>query len=413
MWRNWNLNLPINQVPSSDEETYEAPEENELDNLVSPNRPHQSPSASPRALLRPDPPLVDEVLSNVEQRLRGLPSREQRVERRNEVRARQEAEVAAAAAAVAAGEVNNMAGDEPVNFEDENGNDDPRAMQDACRNLQNFEFEENDLLFYFQQIEAKMSAVGVKKNFTKFQVLSTIIPRRVIDQVKSLLRKQASDFPNHDAYKQLKREILRIFGPKPEAAVERALNRTLTGKPSELARALVNDICQHELDCRCCPPVIMALWKRHLPSSVRSGIAKERLTKQTFEELIEHADDIFEASRPPTVAAVTAQPLDETQPAIPYAQQEVAAIGRGGRGGRGRGGRGANRGGRGSGRGGRQAPANNQDGTRVYRGPKHPDLPAGNWTGCQMHHRWGKGAHFCTEPQTCPWKDVIATKPNK
>ena len=69
----------------------------------------------------------------------------------------------------------NMAGDEVVNFEDENGVDDARAMQDACRNLQNFEFEENDLLFYFQQIEAKMSAVGVKKNFTKFQVLSTMI----------------------------------------------------------------------------------------------------------------------------------------------------------------------------------------------------------------------------------------------
>ena len=104
MWRNWNLNPLINQVSSDEgEENYESPEDEDPNNLVSPNRPHQSPSASPRALLRPDPPVVDEVLASVDQRLRALPpNRQQRAENRNAHRqAHEEAEQAAAAAAAA------------------------------------------------------------------------------------------------------------------------------------------------------------------------------------------------------------------------------------------------------------------------------------------------------------------------
>ena len=69
MWRNWNIGLPVNQVPSDDESNYESPVDEDPSNLVSPNRPHQSPSASPRALLRPDPPPVEEVLQGVQQQL--------------------------------------------------------------------------------------------------------------------------------------------------------------------------------------------------------------------------------------------------------------------------------------------------------------------------------------------------------
>ena len=106
MWRNWNpLNPPINPEQSSEEENnYESAGENDPDNLVSPNRPHQSPSASPRALLRPDPPRVEDVLSEVQQQLRNLPpNRQQRADNRNAVRqAQQEAEAVAEAAAAAA-----------------------------------------------------------------------------------------------------------------------------------------------------------------------------------------------------------------------------------------------------------------------------------------------------------------------
>ena len=212
---------------------------------------------------------------------------------------------------------------EIVDFEDEDGADEAGAMQEACRNLQRLEFEENDLSFWFNQVEIKMSAVGVKKNYTKFQVLSTIIPKKVIDQCKPLLRKKASDFPNKDSYKQLKKTIIRIFGPRPEARMERALSRTLTGRPSDLARVLVNDVCLDDLQCRCCPDIILALWKRHLPGQVRAGIAHCSFNKDTFDSVVQLADDIFASNAPP--ASVAAIGLDETQPAISYPVPEVAA----------------------------------------------------------------------------------------
>ena len=90
--------MPINQVPSDDESNYESPVDEDPSNLVSPNRPHQSPSASPRALLRPDPPPVEEVLQGVQQQL---------------------------------------ARDVRMAFEDEDGRDNANALSEAIRSCQN------------------------------------------------------------------------------------------------------------------------------------------------------------------------------------------------------------------------------------------------------------------------------------
>ena len=328
-----------------------------------------------------------------------------------------------------------------VNFEDENGVDDPQALQNACRSLERFIWDANNLKFTFQKLEIKMSAVGVKKQYTKFQVLSTVIPKVVEDEVQALLTSQEAEFDNNDAYKQLKTEILRIFGPRPEEAIERALSRVLVGKPSQLARALVNDLskCKPNLSCLCCPDIILAIWKRQLPGNVRAGIAHCSFNKDTFDAVVKLADDIFSANAPPSssvaaaaysVAAIgsgsqkggiAAPPvnLDETQPGLPYpVVQEVNAI-RGNRGGF-RGGRG-NRGGRGyrgGGRGGGQSQQQQSSGASAttssrHRGTKHPDLPAGEWQGCSMHYKFGKQSYFCAEPATCPWKNVFIPRPNK
>ena len=305
-----------------------------------------------------------------------------------------------------------------VNFEDENGVDTDKAMQEACRNLANSKFSPNDLKFYFNQVEAKMAAVGVKKQYTKFQILATIIPPEVQDETKELLSMMESEFDQNDAYKQLKTEIISIFGPKPEEAMDRALSRVLTGKPSTLARQLVSDICTRKLECVDCPRIVLSLWKRQLPGAVRAGIAHCQFTKQTFKEVCQLADKIFDSQvASGTVAATTVtQNLNETQPAITYPVPEVAAVSRGGRGGRGgrgyRGGRGGYRG-RGGGSNPSQTQTQQQPGQGARRGPKHPDLPDGEWKGCNMHFKWGKSSHFCSEPLTCPWKNVIAPKSTK
>ena len=40
-------------------------------------------------------------------------------------------------------------------------------------------------------------------------------------------------------------------------------------------------------------------------------------------------------------------------------------------------------------------------------------LPSGDWTGCNMHFKHGRGAFFCSGPATCPWKNVFTARPSK
>ena len=300
---------------------------------------------------------------------------------------------------------NNMAGDEVIDFEDENLPDEAGALRDACHRLDKLVWDDNDLMFTLQQAEIKMAACGVKKQFTKLQALTQILPKKVQDQVKPFLCKKESEFTNNNAYKLLKTEILRIFGPKPSQAVHRALGRTLTDQPSMLARALVNDLCKKQLDCECCPAIVEALWTRNLPLQVRAGIASTPFNKANFNEIVQLADDIFKtqsSSNPagPVIAAAAAD-LDETQPGLAYPAPEVNAVGRGrgGRGGRSRPWRGGGRGGQNGGqngqsRGGGQSQQGQTGQQTGRRGTKHPDLPPGEWKGCNLHYRWGRSAHF-------------------
>ena len=410
MWRSW---LPVNQVPSDDEEAYASVDEEEPveepGQLVSPRRPPQSPSASPRALLIPDPPSVEQVLGDARARLRDLPDRDRHHRQR-------EAVIAAAAAAAA----NPAMPDPVVDFEDENGEDVAGALKEALQSAVKLEWDDKDIPFFFQRLEIILEASGAKKQYTKFQVLSNILPKKVQDEVKSLLIKKATEFPHNNAYKLLKTEVLRVFGPKTGSSMDRALGRVLAGKPSQLARALVRDVCKNELNCQCCPDNVLALWRRQLPSHVRAGIASMPFNKDNFNNVVNHADDIFDSQPAATVAAVKVDSLNETLPGLQYPVPEVAAINRGG-GGRGggrgyRGGRGnrGNRGSRGGGNG--QTSADTQSaptGSARFRGPKHPDLPPGDWKGCGLHYRWGRSAHFCAEPATCPWKNIFTPKPPK
>ena len=73
-------------------------------------------------------------------------------------------------------ETNNKADNMPVNppevvdFEDENGIDEARALQESCQALNKIQWDDSDVNFFFAQAEIKMSSNGAKKQFTKFQV---------------------------------------------------------------------------------------------------------------------------------------------------------------------------------------------------------------------------------------------------
>ena len=101
----------------------------------------------------------------------------------------------------------------PVNYDAHHADDEAdNAMDKAINSLKNLSWMADDIKFYFAQIEVKMKQAGVKSNFTKLQILSTVVPQKVMVEIKSLLMKQESEFPNKDAYLQAKTKILQIFG---------------------------------------------------------------------------------------------------------------------------------------------------------------------------------------------------------
>ena len=320
-------------------------------------------------------------------------------------------------------------------FEDENENNtQDRAMEEASNQLKKFQWIDEDIPFFFQQVEARMSSAGVKKQWSKFTVLQNVLPMKVLTEVKPILRKSETDFADGKSYKALKQEILRIFGPTLESGTERALKRTMTGKPSQLAREIIDDICPHSLQCpagaKCIAGVILAIWKRTIPTPVQAAIADKEFNQTNLESILKLADAVYDTCRPAgaSVAAIRTEPegatgqVSSSKPAeVPEGMtlaEQVAALRKDtfaaidkwyhpdrGTQRQGRrtnsGGRGGRSGGQG-GRGGSSQPAKS-------RGPRHADGPPTQ--ACSQHWRWGRQSYYCSDPLSCPWKDQIAKRP--
>ena len=387
MWRNWNpLNPPVNDHSSDD---YESPPESgpDLNELVSPQRPHQSPSASPRALLRPDPPPVEEVLSNVERRLRALPDRDQRAHNRNaHRRAQEEAEAAAAEAAAAAAIMPDV-----VEFELEDLQDGAKASE-LGRQIK-VEFSATDIKFWFAELEAEMTMATVKSQWLKKTILQRNLPTKQKEDVKSLLtltQAQAGDA----IYKRIKQELVRIYAPKAKDSYCKALTRTMVGLPSQLGNQIVEDVCKKpaKLQGCCCAAAVEALWHLQLPVGIRAHVSNMEFNHATFKAVFEAADRVYLSSKQVSVAAVSvAADLDETQAAFsPHNQPsgEVAAYTKG--------------------QGGGKNKKNNkgQGNKNKPRGTKHSSVPENLANKmCDRHFRHGAGAWYCLSPETCPWKN--------
>ena len=317
----------------------------------------------------------------------------------------------------------------PVNYDAAHADDEVAgAMEKAVNMLRNFPWTEDDLNFYFAQVEVKMKSAGVKSNFTKLQVLSTILPTKAINSIKNLLKKQESEFTNKDAYLQAKTKLLRVFGPCENADFERAMARVMIDKPSQLAEELIGDLCDRELKNCCCIKVVGGLWRRAMPSSVRQAIAHYDFTRQNLANIMQVADDVYLSTKPPsTVAAISAPTTtpnsdlstpevlnqafnmpstqDEATAQIASLAAQVAAISKkfGGGRGQGRGGRG------GRGRGGGNTPTPQYSSTNPrWKTPRHADLPP--FSSCKRHWQFGKSSFVCLEPTSCPWRNHIQPK---
>ena len=129
----------------------------------------------------------------------------------------------------------------PVDFDVEDKDDGAKAQDNA--RLIRVEFEPNDIIFWFSQLEDEMLLGSVNSQWLKKSVLQRNLPNKQKEDVKALLVIPKSQAGNN-IYKRIKNEIIRIYAPKEQDSYQKALQRTMVGLPSQLGQQIINDICK-------------------------------------------------------------------------------------------------------------------------------------------------------------------------
>ena len=269
-----------------------------------------------------------------------------------------------------------------VNYDMQNEDDDAGAINNA-RDVK-LPFNKHDIRLWFSLMESKMQFAGIKKQWSKRQILVQLIPPEFHSDFKQYLVQQ-EDQAGNVPYYTLKTAIIKQFGPKRAEGFDKAISRVMTDTPSHLGRQILGDICPNvsPLNGCHCADIVLGIWRRALPQVVRNSIADLDFNSTTFGSVFDKADSIWQSNAAATpVSAV------------------LAGVSRGQARGRARGGQ------RGSGRGGRGR--GGQQGDRD-RGPRHADQPPSQ--SCNLHWKFGKGAWKCGDRHTCPWRDYESPKP--
>ena len=390
-----NNRPPVNYAELSEEEDLESGL-NFDSPLTSPGRPAQSPSVSPRALLIPDPPTTEEVLVKVNEKLSDFPV-EEIVE-----------------TGLVSGEKAPVEVDQPPSDSDNEEEEDAMAdfdqqnEDDSATAMDNLRtvvcpYNKEDIVFWFSQLEDQLTLIGVKKQWTKKIALVRFLPPEVQIEVKSLLIKSQTA-AGADIYFRIKKQLLKLFGPKPEDAYMQAKNRVLTGKPSQLGKLLVEDLCtgDNKLDGCHCANIVWGMFREKIPIIIRNHIADMPFNKDTYELIFDKADQVWDSNR-------ESEPLPSRQvAATTTASTEVAAVQRGNGQGQGQNKKNKNKN---KGQNGAQSGQNGQNGQPQQNKNKgqesqKPKTPVNEDSLCKMHAKWKENATFCAAPWACRMKNV-------
>ena len=272
-----------------------------------------------------------------------------------------------------------------VAFDTQNKADAPEAVTKAA--TIKLEYNQKEIDFWFNQLEAMMKFRGVKHQWTKLQVLITLLPANVCSEVKHLLRLREETAGN-DCYKKVKNELIRMFGMQEEDKYEVASGLILTTTPSQLCRRIIDIVCPDHptLEGCCSAPIIQGMWKAQLPKAVRNALAGKSIKGGNLNSVLELADAVFKANGSKATPQVATLAAGEDDPQLA----------------------GVNRFTKKGGNAGSQNKANKTGGSSKKQTKKSKDNPPEGC--CPKHYQFGKAAWYCTNTTTCPWHDKITPK---
>ena len=280
--------------------------------LTSPRRPVHTREGSPQELAYPTlNDNVDEELDQVRQTLqnightplfRGDPEGEEALDDTDQVS--EEVEESGLVAVQADGGDCQVL-DQPVrivNYDQENADDDAGAIANA-RDVK-LPFNKHDIKLWFSLVESKMQFAGIKKQWSKRQVVIQLIPAEFHNDFKQYLIMQETD-AGEDAYFRLKTAMVMQFGPKQADSFDKAISRVMTGTPSQLGRQILNDVCPgiNPLTGCHCADMVLGVWRRNLPSVVRNAVADMDFNANTFAAVLDRADKTWSSNNASTPVA--------------------------------------------------------------------------------------------------------------
>ena len=281
-----------------------------------------------------------------------------------------------------------------VDFDKQNEEDVATAL-DNLRTV-HCPFNKEDIEFWFCQLEDQLTLIGVKKQWTKKIALTRFLPMEIQVEVKSLLKLQQTA-AGVDIYFKIKRQLLKLYGPKPEDAYTRAKNRVLTGKPSQLGKLLLEDICTGDtkLDGCHCANTVWGMFREKIPIIIRNHIADMPFNKDTYESVFDKADQVWDSNK-------GSEPLTQNQVSAIESTSEVAAVQKS----QNNKNKGQNRQNRQNGQSNKNQ-NQNQGGSQKNKNENQPEKnPVNEESLCRIHAKWKKDAHFCAAPWACKMKNI-------
>ena len=111
-----------------------------------------------------------------------------------------------------------LARQQALPVEDADFENDPKSWEKELK----LKFDKNDVKYWFNVTEAEMKKFGINRQWDKKNALATMLPADITEEVKPILR-LTQDEAGDTIYKDLKTEIISLFGPREEDAFKKAM----------------------------------------------------------------------------------------------------------------------------------------------------------------------------------------------
>ena len=284
-----------------------------------------------------------------------------------------------------------------VNYDQENINDGENAQRMLHTII--LECDTEKIEMWFQILENKMSFLEVHSQWTKLQVLTSLLSTqpKVLANIESFAAQPRASASNN-CYYRAKQKLLSIYSKKPEDKFDLAMDLVMVTTPSDLARQIVDLICENKAEpmatCCACQKTCFGIWRRKMSEQVKTAIAGKSFANGQMETVLSIADAIEKTTK---VQGQTSSVEAAGSGTAQEGESQVSVLTRGGyaRGGSTRGW--SQRGGyRGRGRGRGRGQGQGQKGQET--------VPEGS---CPQHKRYGREAYYCMDVSSCPMKDIL------